>query len=308
MKSEIHKEIKEYLEKIKESLPSLERSIKSRTSKRIKYSVERLVWYLHRIHKKATGKPTVASIRDMTNAIWWFKGKKEKEQRKFLNVNDLYKTWSKSYDIDDNWLIYMEEKVSSRFFGSIKGKEVLDFGCGTGRYAIPLSKKGANVTAIDFTSAMLNKAKKKAKKEKVKIDFSKQDITKYKPYKKYDLIISMLVQDHIKDLKKSVNVIDKASKLGTKVVISNVHPELLRKDADMKTGKAQGYLVEGIKTNQYFHTLSEYVKLFLEKGFVLTKVEDLIFTRKHAKMRIFQKLASFEGRSVGIIIKFEKRA
>ena len=50
---------------------------------------------------------------------------------------------------------------------------------------------------------MLNKAKKKANKQRLKIEFKKADITEYKPKKKFDIIMSMLVLDHIKNLKKT---------------------------------------------------------------------------------------------------------
>ena len=42
------------------------------------------------------------------------------------------------------------------------GGSVLELGCGTGRFTIPLAQAGLDVTGLDVVSAMLNRAKAKA--------------------------------------------------------------------------------------------------------------------------------------------------
>ena len=181
---------------------------------------------------------------------------------------------------------------------------MVDFGCGTGRHAIPLAKKGAKVTAIDLTSGMIKEAKKKAKK--LPIDFMNVDLLKYSPKKKFDLIISMLVLDHIQKLEKAISVISQASKIGTEVIISNMHPETMRKDADLKTKRAQGYLVEGFKTDQFYHPLEEYVELFLKKGFVLKKVRTLAPSENDLKSNKMKKFRGLKDKALVILMNFEK--
>jgi len=56
-----------------------------------------------------------------------------------------------------------------------KSLRILDIGCGTGRHAIELTKRGYNVTGIDLSESMLQKAKENAEKEQVKISFHKHD-------------------------------------------------------------------------------------------------------------------------------------
>jgi len=52
-----------------------------------------------------------------------------------------------------------------------KSVKILDVGCGTGRHSIELAKRGYNVTGIDLSENMLAKAREKAEKENLKIDF-----------------------------------------------------------------------------------------------------------------------------------------
>jgi len=56
-----------------------------------------------------------------------------------------------------------------------KSLKILDVGCGTGRHAIELTKRGYNVTGIDLSESQLKRAKEKAKAENLSIDFQCQD-------------------------------------------------------------------------------------------------------------------------------------
>jgi 2-polyprenyl-3-methyl-5-hydroxy-6-metoxy-1,4-benzoquinol methylase len=301
------KRVKEKMKKVEESVSFLSKAVTSLKEREIDYSAKLTMWNLHRLHKIALGIPTNKSLEDMKKFIWWKKLQKGKDERKYRPTKNLYSVWAKAYDEDANFLIYLEERGIKGFIKNVGGKEVLDYGCGTGRYAIPLAKKGARVTAIDLTNAMLKRAKEKAKRAKItNIRFQQEDILKYKSKKKFEVIISMLVLDHVAKLKKAVDVIDRASKVGTEVIISNVHPEVMRRDADPKTGRAQGYLVDGYQTDQFFHSIEEYVELFGKKGFVLKKIKELVAEEKPLKLEKFKKFREMKLGVVGIIYKFEK--
>jgi 2-polyprenyl-3-methyl-5-hydroxy-6-metoxy-1,4-benzoquinol methylase len=53
--------------------------------------------------------------------------------------------------------------------------KIIDIGCGTGRHSIELAKRGYSVTGIDLSESMLAKAKEKAFKENLVIDFLRHD-------------------------------------------------------------------------------------------------------------------------------------
>jgi 2-polyprenyl-3-methyl-5-hydroxy-6-metoxy-1,4-benzoquinol methylase len=308
MKNSVYHELKSELNDFKKEALSLEKAIELKSVKQIDKLTGSLSWILLKIHKDANDKGVSQSIQDMKEILKKYRGEKRKAKRKYIPVKKQYSLWAKEYDINANLLIALEEESIKEFINNVRGKQILDLGCGTGRHTIAFAKKGAEITAIDFTSAMLKRAKQKAKIAKVidKINFKQGDITNYAPEKKFDFIISMLVQDHIKDIRKTIDVIDSASKIGTEIIISNVHPSLLIKDADKKTGRAQGYLVDGYRTDQFCHPLEEYVRLFKEKGIFLTQVKSLIASEHFMKIKKFKRYLGLKGQEAGIIMKFEK--
>jgi len=70
---------------------------------------------------------------------------------------------------------YYYELEKSRILKWLKGPKVLELGCGTGRYAIPFAKLGFDYTGIDITPAMLEVARKKAKKEHLNLKLLEMD-------------------------------------------------------------------------------------------------------------------------------------
>ena len=56
-----------------------------------------------------------------------------------------------------------------------KNIRIIDVGCGTGRHAIELSKRGYRITGIDLSESQLARAKEKAKQLNLKIDFQQHD-------------------------------------------------------------------------------------------------------------------------------------
>ena len=53
-----------------------------------------------------------------------------------------------------------------------QGGDALDLGCGPGRHAIPLARRGFRVTAVDLSEFHLAKARERAGAANVSIEFS----------------------------------------------------------------------------------------------------------------------------------------
>ena len=52
--------------------------------------------------------------------------------------------WSALYDTESNPLILLEEPQIDRLLGEVRGLEVADIGCGTGRHALRLAEAGGH--------------------------------------------------------------------------------------------------------------------------------------------------------------------
>jgi len=70
-----------------------------------------------------------------------------------------------------------------------KSKSILDIGCGTGRHAIELAKRGYTVTGIDLSEAQIRKAQENSVKERVDVRFFAADARYLTFEKEFDLVI-----------------------------------------------------------------------------------------------------------------------
>jgi SAM-dependent methyltransferase len=109
------------------------------------------------------------------------------------------------FDDDEFWrelypLLASEERVAEaasqvgRLLALTRpsGKAVLDLGCGPGRWAIPLAKRGFIVTGLDRTRFFLKAAKRKARAAKLKIESVHADMRDFLRPNSFDLVLSML--------------------------------------------------------------------------------------------------------------------
>lgn len=72
-----------------------------------------------------------------------------------------------------------------------KSVKLLDVGCGTGRHSIELKKRGYLVTGIDLSDSLLAKAREKAEKQHLKIDFLKHDARELPFNNEFDVAIML---------------------------------------------------------------------------------------------------------------------
>lgn len=59
--------------------------------------------------------------------------------------------------------------------GADRSLKILDVGCGTGRHAIELAKRGYDMTGIDLSEKQIEKAREKAREQNLEVGFQQQD-------------------------------------------------------------------------------------------------------------------------------------
>ncbi len=123
------------------------------------------------------------------------------------NAFDAIYTGKKNYlscrlDRIFRWDMYERFNLTIKECGDIRGKRILDIGCGSGRYAIPLAKMGAKeVLGIDFAENMLNIAKDLARKEgrQDRCQFVSGDFMQYRFDEVFDISLAIGLFDYTDD-------------------------------------------------------------------------------------------------------------
>lgn len=75
-----------------------------------------------------------------------------------------------------------------RWLPQNKEARILELCCGTGRLTLPIAKAGYDITGVDYTPSMLEKAKVKAAEQGLQVTFIEADIRTLDLPGKYDLI------------------------------------------------------------------------------------------------------------------------
>ena len=130
-----------------------------------------------------------------------------KESSKF---NDFYSEWwdlngpfkplHKLNKIRINFITEHFPYLKDKNFKPLKGKKVLDIGCGGGILCESLARLGASVTGIDTSSNAIKVAKEHSKKNHLNIKYFKSEISKFQLNEKYDIVTSMEVIEHINNI------------------------------------------------------------------------------------------------------------
>ena len=88
----------------------------------------------------------------------------------------------------------------------VRGGDALDLGCGPGRHAIPLARRGFRVTAVDLSPFHLAKARARAEAARVAIEFVQSDMRAFVRADAFDLAVSLFTsfgyfEDPLDDLR-----------------------------------------------------------------------------------------------------------
>jgi len=82
--------------------------------------------------------------------------------------------------------------------GNVTDKEILDIGCGSGRQALELARKGAEVTGVDFSAEMIELARNYRRQRQITTArFLCRDFMTYAPYPSFDITIALGVTDYV---------------------------------------------------------------------------------------------------------------
>ena len=138
-----------------------------------------------------------------------------------MDINEINKdSWNKQaarYQADADFLFndvdYGDRDLPTEkelnLIGDIKGKKILEIGCGGANCGISLAKQGAIVTCSDISKEQITFAKDNAKRENVDIQFIISAMEDIKYIDEFDVVISMAALMYVKDIDKVFDNINK---------------------------------------------------------------------------------------------------
>ncbi|MEF8832844.1 MAG: class I SAM-dependent methyltransferase, partial [Candidatus Thermoplasmatota archaeon] len=110
------------------------------------------------------------------------------------------------------------------------GEPVLELGCGTGRITIPIARNGHEIIGLDLSEKLLKRAKEKAKKDNLNIDWIKGDMRNFSFDKKFNLIFIPFNTIHhiltLEDMEKVLENVREHLKPEGRFIVEFFNPDL----------------------------------------------------------------------------------
>src|SRR3989344_1770032 len=170
-----------------------------------------------------------------------------------------------------------------KLLGNLKGKNILEIGCGGAQCGIAMAKQGAKVIGIDISEEQLRFAKELAKKNKVRIQLYNGNIKKLPQIKSnsQDIVFSAFALHYVDDLHSCFKDVYSVLKKNGLFVFSLGHP--IYSTANSKTLKIENsYFDIGKRTFVFSDPTKKFVyykrnvgdlhNTLVENGFFVEKI------------------------------------
>ncbi|HEY5001359.1 MAG TPA: methyltransferase domain-containing protein [Candidatus Cryosericum sp.] len=157
----------------------------------------------------------------------------------------------------------LENALVFRHVGGVRGKTVLDVGCGTGLYSIRLSEGGADVTAVDISPKMIEIARRKAQDRSQYIWYDQADMAKL-PYENrtFDMVVSITALEFATDPLLALMEMARVLRPGGKLVVGVLNNDSPWADARREHAKRE----ESIYGEAHFFSSSDLRLLIHRTG------------------------------------------
>lgn len=170
---------------------------------------------------------------------------------------------ARQYDEQRNPMLALEERYLSGLMPSVRGSDVVELGCGTGRWLYRLRDQGAHtLSGVDTSESMLAVARKKlggvarllcSHLEKLPLAHDTADV-----------ILLPFVLSYCADLELVAREVARIARPGAVVFVSDVHPETEQRLNWRRTFAADDSTVTMPSVR---HSIAEVIKQFERAGF-----------------------------------------
>ncbi len=128
----------------------------------------------------------------------------------------------------------LASEAEFRLLGDVRGKRVLDLGCGTGQAAIALARQGATVIALDASADQIEVARERAARAEVRIEWHRGDLADlaFLRADSVDIAFSAYAVGEIDDLSRLFRQVHRVLRHHGPFVFSHEHPLALATAVD----------------------------------------------------------------------------
>jgi ubiquinone/menaquinone biosynthesis C-methylase UbiE len=133
--------------------------------------------------------------------------------------------------------------------GDLRGKRVLELGCGAGQCSIAFAKQGATAIGVDFSAEQLAYGRRLSEEEDVKVELRLGDMADlaFLRADSIDLAFSAFSFQYVEDLNRVFRQVHRVLKVGAPLVFSLPHPAyyLIDEDAEDPLVIQRSYFARG---------------------------------------------------------------
>jgi cytosine/adenosine deaminase-related metal-dependent hydrolase/SAM-dependent methyltransferase len=179
-----------------------------------------------------------------------------------LSAQDVYQLASRSYDTEPNAVLALERRFLEPLLPVMTGLDVVDLGCGTGRWLAALrSRSPRKLLGVDLSRGMLQVAKCKIARfaNLVLADCATLPF----PRASTDLILGSFLASYLPDVTIFAEQIRRILRPGGTVFLTDLHPTTAA-----KFGWRRGFRVAGtfLDVPTYAHSIQEILCIFQKLG------------------------------------------
>jgi SAM-dependent methyltransferase len=182
----------------------------------------------------------------------------------------------------------IEEYVFDQVLGSVRDLDVLDLGCGDGRYGRSLIDRGCrSYLGIDASSRMIELAGRNLAGTDARFQRARIDGFSF-PVSAFDFVVSRMTLHWLAELPATFERVRQALRPGGRLVFSVEHPVLTCSDAARIEGQGRthwivdDYFIGGARTRRWFgatvkkdhRTVEEYFQLLRATGFCVDDMRE----------------------------------
>jgi ubiquinone/menaquinone biosynthesis C-methylase UbiE len=205
-----------------------------------------------------------------------------------IDAQQAYELWAPSYDTTPNPLLALEERSLSSVFGNPVGKNIVDLGCGTGRWLTRLEQSSAgSLTGVDSSAAMLAEARRKCRPS-TRLIHANCSATSL-PDRQTDFVLASFVLSYIDDLEKFADEAARILRPGGTLIVADMHPNAVSYGW-RRTFRSPVRVFE-IETYEY--SLQRLFSVMAGAGFLLEQTVEPSFGE--AEAAIFRKAGKYDS-------------